>query len=293
MAIFQKSVVEKFLSELEESVIDSAYSRFKEKYSNVEGIKKLKEEQYQEGFIRDIFVYVLGYTLQPESNYNIELEKKNETDSKKADGAILKDGNVIGVIELKDNKTKSLDKVKVQAFGYKVNHKGCKYVITSNFQKLRLYVDDATEYEEFDLYSIDRNEFARFYLFLNKESLLDKDIADKLKEKTKFHEEDITKKLYKDYSSFKHKFYSNVVKNNPQYDKLLLFKKSQKFLDWILFILFSEDKKLIPENAISKIVDSWDKADDLHYKPLYELFKTFFTHLNKGHKYKSGYEIPA
>ena len=94
MAIFQKSVVEKFLSELEESVIDSAYSRFKEVYSNIEAIKKLKEEQYQEGFIRDIFVYVLGYTLQPESNYNIELEKKNETDSKKADGAILKDGKM-------------------------------------------------------------------------------------------------------------------------------------------------------------------------------------------------------
>lgn len=295
MAIFQKSVVEKFLSELEESVIDSAYSRFKEVYSasRINEIKTLKEEQYQEGFVRDIFAKVLGYTLQPESNYNIELEKKNETDSKKADGAILKDGNVIGVIELKDNKTKSLDKVKDQAFGYKVNHKGCKYVITSNFQKLRLYVDDATEYEEFDLYSLDRDEFARFYLFLSKEGLLDKDTADELKEQTKFHEEDITKKLYKDYSSFKHKFYSNVVKNNPQYEKLILFKKSQKFLDRILFILFSEDKKLIPENAISRIVESWEKADDLHYKSLYELFKILFTHLDKGHKYKSGYEIPA
>ena len=295
MAIFQKSVVENFLSKLEDSVIDSAYSKFKEVYSasRINEIKTLKEEQYQEGFVRDIFAKVLGYTLQPESNYNIELEKKNETDSKKADGAILKDGNVIGVIELKDNKTKSLDKVKDQAFGYKVNHKGCKYVITSNFQKLRLYVDDATEYEEFDLYSLDREEFARFYLFLSKEGLLDKDTADKLKEKTKFHEEDITKKLYKDYSSFKHKFFSNAVKNNPQYDKLILFKKSQKFLDRILFILFSEDKRLIPENAISRIVDSWHKADDLQYKPLYELFKILFTHLNKGHKYKSGYEIPA
>lgn len=295
MAIFQKSVVEKFLSELEESVIDSAYLRFKEEYnaSRINEIKTLKEEQYQEGFVRDIFVKVLGYTLQPESNYNIVLEKKNETNSKKADGAILKDGNVIGVIELKDNKTKSLDKVKDQAFGYKVNHKGCKYVITSNFQKLRLYVDDATEYEEFDLYSLDKDKFARLYLFLAKESIIDKNLTNQLKEQTKFHEEDITKKLYKDYSSFKHKFYSNVIKNNPQYDKLILFKKSQKFLDRILFILFSEDKKLIPENAISRIVTSWEKADDLHYKPLYELFKILFTHLNKGHKYKSGYEIPA
>jgi type I restriction-modification system DNA methylase subunit len=294
MAIFQKSVVENFLSKLEDSIIDSAYARFKEVYSNVEGIKKLKEEQYQEGFIRDIFVYVLGYTLQPAPNYNIELEKKNETDSKKADGAILKDGNVIGVIELKDNKTKILDKVKDQAFGYKNNHKGCRYVISSNFQKLRLYVDDATEYEEFDLYSLDRKEFARLFLFLSKEELLDKNTNDKLKEETKFHEEDITNKLYKDYSAFKHKFFNNIVKKNPQYDELLLFKKSQKFLDRILFLLFAEDKKLIPENAISLIVDSWESADDLQYKPLYDLFKIFFTRLNEGHTSKrTGYVIPA
>jgi hypothetical protein len=110
MAIFQKSVVEKFLSDLDESIIDSAYARFKEVYSEsrIQEIKKLKEEQYQEGFIKDIFGKVLGYTVPPESHYNIELEKRNETDSKKADGAILKDGNVIGVIELKGNNTKFL-----------------------------------------------------------------------------------------------------------------------------------------------------------------------------------------
>lgn len=295
MPIFQNSIVEKFLNDLEESVINSAFDRFNEVYSSrrIHEIKKLKEEQYQEGFIKDIFGKVLGYTIPPESPVNIELEKKNEKDAKKVDGAIMKDGEVIGVIELKDNKTKNLDKVKDQAFGYKVNHKGCKYVVTSNFQKLRFYIDDATEYEEFDLYNLDKKEFSRFYLFLRKEGLLDKNTPEKLKEETKFREEDIGKNLYKDYSAFKYKFFDNIVKNNPQYDKLLLFKTSQKFLDRILFVLFAEDKKLIPENAISRIVESWEKADDLHYKPLYELFKILFTHLNVGHTYKSGYKIPA
>ena len=134
----------------------------------------------------------------------------------------MKDGEVVGVIELKDNKTKNLDKVKDQAFGYKVNHKGCKYVITSNFQKLRFYIDDATEYEEFDLYNLDRKEFSRFYLFLRKEGLLDRNTPEKLKEETKFHEEDIGKKLYKDYSAFKYKFFDNIVKNNPPFPKVRL-----------------------------------------------------------------------
>ena len=295
MPIFQKSIVDKYLETLDAGVLDKAYDSYKEVYSaqKIQRIKKLKEEQYQGGFLKDIFGSVLGYTIDPEVGYNIELEKKNETNSKKADGAILQDEKVLGVIELKSNTTKNLESIKDQAFGYKNNHKGCKYVISSNFHKLRFYVDDATEYEEFDLYNLDKETFKKFYLYLRKEGLLDKNIPKLLKEETKFHEENISKQLYKDYSSFKNKYFENIVKNNPQYDKLLLFKKSQKFLDRILFVLFAEDKELIPTNAISRIVESWALADDLHYKPLYELFTILFEHLNVGHTYKSGYEIPA
>lgn len=295
MSIFQKSIVDKYLETLDAGVLDKAYDSYKEVYSaqKIQRIKKLKEEQYQGGFLKDIFGSVLGYTIDPEVGYNIELEKKNETNAKKADGAILQDEKVLGVIELKSNTTKNLESIKDQAFGYKNNHKGCKYVISSNFHKLRFYVDDATEYEEFDLYNLDKETFKKFYLYLRKEGLLDKNIPKLLKEETKFHEENISKQLYKDYSTFKNKYFENIVKNNPQYDKLLLFKKSQKFLDRILFVLFAEDKELIPTNAISRIVESWALADDLHYKPLYELFTILFEHLNVGHTYKSGYEIPA
>lgn len=295
MPIFQKSIVDKYLETLDAGVLDKAYDSYKQVYSaqKIQRIKKLKEEQYQGGFLKDIFGSVLGYTIDPEECYNIELEKKNETNSKKADGAIVQDEKVLGVIELKSNTTKNLESIKDQAFGYKNNHKGCKYVISSNFHKLRFYVDDATEYEEFDLYNLDKETFKKFYLYLRKEGLLDKNIPKLLKEETKFHEENISKQLYKDYSSFKNKYFENIVKNNPQYDKLLLFKKSQKFLDRILFVLFAEDKELIPTNAISRIVESWALADDLHYKSLYELFTILFEHLNVGHTYKSGYEIPA
>ena len=295
MPIFQKSIVDKYLATIDVDIIDKAFESYKHIYSTqkIQRIKKLKEEQYQGGFLKDIFGSVLGYIIDPEVGYNLELEKKNETNSKKADGAILKDEKVLGVIELKSNTTKNLESIKDQAFGYKNNHKGCKYVISSNFHKLRFYVDDATEYEEFDLYNLDKETFKRFYLFLRKEGLLDKNIPKLLKEETKFHEENISKQLYKDYSAFKNKFFENIVKNNPEHNKLLLFKKSQKFLDRILFVLFAEDKELIPTNAISRIVESWVLADDLHYKPLYELFTILFEHLNVGHTYKSGYEIPA
>lgn len=295
MPLFQEAIIKKHLSAIDDTIIDSAYSEYKRVYSpeKIKNIKVAKEEQYQEGFIKDVFGAVLGYSVYPESPFNIETERKNETNSKKADGAILKDEKVVGVIELKDNKTKNLDSVKDQAFGYKNNHKECSYVISSNFHKLRFYIDDATEYEEFDLYNLDKETFKRFYLYLRKEGLLDKNLPKLLRQETKFHEEEISKKLYKDYTGFKQSFFENAVKNNAQYDKLLLFKKSQKFLDRILFLLFAEDKGLVGTNSIVKIVEKWSEADDDYYRPLYEMVNTYFGHLYRGFTYqKTGEVIP-
>ncbi len=293
MSLFQESIIRKHLGYLDQEVVDQAYLRFKEVYSanKISNIKIAKEEQYQEGFIKDIFGAVLGYSVFPEQPFNIQTEKKNESDSKKADGAIFQGENVVGVIELKDNKTKNLDAVKDQAFGYKNNHKECSYVISSNFHKLRFYLDDATDYEEFDLYNLDKETFKRFYLYLRKEGLLDKNIPKLLRQETKFHEENITKSLYKDYSSFKNSFFQNVVKNNPQHDKLLLFKKSQKFLDKVLFVLFAEDKGLVTTNSIVQIVEKWQDLKNDAFdtpKPLYELVALFFNNLFVGKKDQKG-----
>jgi type I restriction-modification system DNA methylase subunit len=298
MSLFQESIIRKHLGYLDQEVVDKAYLRFKEVYSanKIINIKVAKEEQYQEGFIKDIFGAVLGYSVFPEQPFNIQTEKKNESDSKKADGAIFQGENVVGVIELKDNKTKNLDAVKDQAFGYKNNHKDCSYVISSNFHKLRFYLDDATDYEEFDLYNLDKETFKRFYLYLHKKGLLDKNIPRLLRQETKFHEENITKSLYKDYSSFKNSFFQNVVKNNPQHDKLLLFVKSQKFLDKVLFVLFAEDKGLVATNSIVQIVEKWQNLKNDAFdtpKPLYELVALFFNNLFIGKKdQKGGVLIP-
>ncbi len=49
----------------------------------------MKEEQYQYGFLQDLFKKVLGYTLKPQSSYYPVIEKKN-IDNKKASSAIAK-----------------------------------------------------------------------------------------------------------------------------------------------------------------------------------------------------------
>jgi len=290
MSIFQKSVVNKYLKNLDESKVRQAFERFNTFYGNklrLHNIVQLKEENYQEGFLREIFVNVLGYKISPDIDFNLTTEFKNQTDSKKADGAILKNGHAIGVIELKSTKTAFIESITKQAFNYKNNHANCRYVITSNFHDLRFYIDNSTEYEEFDLFKLSFDEFKYLYLLLSCESIFD-EIPLKLKDETKFHEEDITNKFYNDYKQFRDKIYHNLVINNPEYDKLTLFKKTQKLLDRFIFVWFAEDCGLVAPNLIANTIQKWKillSADE--YFTLFSRFQKAFHHLNVGYTFQN------
>jgi len=295
MGLFQQSVLEKYLKQLDDNSVRDAYKKFQDYFHNPDrqaNIRAAKEEQFQEGFLRELFVKILGYTINPEPDYNLTSEFKNENGAKKADGAILADGKAIGVIELKGTDTKDLDKINTQAFSYKNNQSSCIYVITSNFEKLRFFIHNAVDHEEFNLFELTEDKFKLLWVCLQKDNLL-AGIPEKIKEESLLEEEKVTKSLYADYSSFKHELWQDMVKRNPEYEELLLFKKSQKLLDRFLFILFSEDKGLLPPNSISEIVNQWQDLKELdEYRPLYDRYKKYFGYMNKGFKGKK-YEIPA
>lgn len=288
MLLFQNSVLNKYLKGLESKKVNEAYERFISHFHNPtiqENIRNSKEEQYQGEFLIDLFVNVLGYTKNPTPDFNLTTELKNIKGSKKTDGAILKGEKALAVIELKGTNTTDLSKVETQAFGYKNNQPGCNYVITSNFEKLRFYIDNAVDFEEFNLFHLTRDRFDILWLCLSSEYLL-KDIPKKIKEESLTQEENVTKKLYKDYASFRNEIFDAIQKENPEYDKLTLFKKTQKLLDRFLFIFFAEDRLLLPPNSIRVIVKQWKTLkDELDaYVPLYDRFKKYFGYMNTGHK---------
>ena len=233
MSFFQNSVLNKYLKAQDEEAITKAYDLFTAFFHDPirqANIRNSKEEQFQAGFMNALFVNVLGYTLNPEPGYNLTTELKNETGSKKADGAILKNDKALGVIELKGTDTKDLEKINVQAFNYKNNHTECVYVITSNFEKLRFFINNAVEHIEFNLFTLSLDEFKVLWLCLQQHNLF-AGIPLKIKEESLLVEENITKQLYKDYSAFKRALWQNMVKNHPKDDQLMLFKKTQKLLD--------------------------------------------------------------
>lgn len=295
MSLFQSSVLQKHLSAQDQDSIASAYEKYTAYFLNPqiqENIRGSKEEQFQEGFLRELFVNILGYTINPNPNFNLTTELKNIKDAKKTDGAVLKDGKALAVIELKGADTKDLDKVTDQAFNYKNNQPECVYVVTSNFEKLRFYIHNAVQHEEFHLFTLTFDQFKLLWLFLQKDNIL-RGVPEKLKEESLLEEERVTKRLYKDYSAFKSDLWQDMCRNNSKADELELYKKSQKLLDRFLFIFFAEDKGLLPPNSISLIFEQWKKLKELdEYKPLYGRFQKYFGYMNDGFKGKN-YEIHA
>lgn len=315
MALYQASVLKKYLKQQDQEALQKAYKKYAKYFLNPtiqENIRSSKEEQFQATFLSELFVNILGYTLNPNPNFNLTTEFKNQKNNRKADGAILKDGNALSVIELKGTKTKDLESIRKQAFDYKANQKGCVYVITSNFEKLRFYINDATEFEEFNLFELTEDRFELLYLSLQKENILT-NVPLAIKEASIVEEEKITKQFYSDYSIFKRELWRDLVKQNgtrlktearealkdtntdeeqkadleriEKNVKRSLFKKSQKLIDRFLFIFFAEDRGLLPPNSTLQILNKW--KDDIDFgdeRPLYGLFKQYFNFLDTGRK---------
>ncbi|RRS30202.1 MAG: hypothetical protein P794_08005 [Epsilonproteobacteria bacterium (ex Lamellibrachia satsuma)] len=282
MSLFQRSVLRNYLKNIDTTSVAKAYETYKHEFlPKIANIKTSKEEQYQYGFLDDLFVKVLGYTLNPTPNYNLIAEQKNISDSKKADGAVLKDGKVIAVIELKSTKTKAMDKIVDQAFNYKNNHPACKYIITSNFEKLRFYVEYSDRYEEFNLFTLDEEQFTLLYYLLNKENLF-ADIPLKLKADSKLQEENISNELYKKYAGLRTDLFENIIENNLEIDRHLLLEKTQTILDRMVFIFFAEDRGILPPNTIQAIIDHY--KDDIEDRDLWHFYKIYFKAINQGNK---------
>jgi hypothetical protein len=287
MSIFQKSILNSYKQD--EDLVESRYIKYRKYLSKSEDIKSWKEEEYQDGFLRDVFEYCLGYTLKTTNpqDYNLTRERKNETDGKKADGGILIDNKTVGVIELKSYSTKNLDK-KIskdklspvdQAFGYLVSHSDARYVIVSNFDEIRLYIDKKTSYESFNLFSLDYDSFRMFHLIFSYESIKS-EIPLQLKNKSQSFEVEISKQLYKDYSIFRTHLYENIIQNNT-IDKIVALRCTQKLCDRIIFILFAEDRGLLNPNTIKEIREEF--ANQIRTNnTLYHIYKFYFNDIDKG-----------
>ena len=168
----------------------------------------------------------------------------------------------------------------------KTTNRFISILLTPTFEKLRFYIDNAVDFEKFNLFQLSKERFDILAKLCLSSEYLFKDIPKKMKDESLTQEENVTKKLYREYASFRNEIFDDIQKENSEYDKLTLFRKTQKLLDRFLFIFFAEDRLLLPPNSIRLIVNQWtdlrDKYDE--YFPLYDRFKKYFGYMKQDTK---------
>ncbi|MDA3054000.1 MULTISPECIES: Eco57I restriction-modification methylase domain-containing protein [unclassified Campylobacter] len=283
MALFKEKIIKE--QKQDEKTLNERYENFLKFQAKIDAIKGYKEEEYQTDFLHDIFEACLGYTLKTTNpqNFNLARESKNETDSKKADGAILdKNGEVIGVIELKDQKTHDLDKIENQAFNYHNSNSKSRYIIISNFDEIRLYIDKKTAYEKFSLFAMTRDEFELFHQIFCFENINSFKTID-LRDKSENSDREISKRLYNDFAEFRLKLFENAVQENPQISPKEILSLVQKLCDRIIFVLFAEDYGLLKSNFVADINTEWQNQKFTDFS-LYEIWQKYFEAIDKGNQ---------
>jgi type I restriction-modification system DNA methylase subunit len=267
-------------------------------------LSKTKEKSIQGKFLNVFFEQILGYEDKTggKEEWSLIAEPKTEVDAQTADGSIgfftKDDKKTVGVIELKDAKTSLDKKQKGREKGYSPVEQGylyatkfdrCKWIIVSNFREIRIYNKARSEqfYEKFyvlDLHNED--EFKKFYFLLHKDNLIAKkgdSPIDDLAKKSTDQEEDISKKFYSDYKDVRSTLFEHLSKHNKDIDKKVLFEKSQKILDRIVFILFCEDTaNLLPKNILRETYQFGTRSRQRSDEKVWLEIKNLFIDIDEG-----------
>ena len=265
MAILLPSVLNDALRLLNDAAVRQAFEVLKKNFNAAiqARITGTKEIALQGEFIELFFDDVLEYVRFPRDGWHIQREFTSETSNERADAAIARNSDmhhVIGVVELKGTDTHDLKSVEKQVFTYFHQHPNCHYAIASNYQSVRLYIDNNQGYEEFNIFDIvNHNDYERFrylYCYLHRDAILGTRTKE-LREKTVIKEQKITNELYELYKKLRIQLHTDLKAYNRTVNPYLLYQKTQKLLDRFLFILFAEDKDLLPRFTVKTHINRW------------------------------------
>jgi len=267
-------------------------------------IAKTKEQSIQSDFLNRIFGDVLGYEYRDSYQWNLDKEH-GLIGGKRADGALgffrmngdKLESDVRVVIELKDANT-DLDKPQnrkddkrspvEQGFSYASKAGGhCKWIIVSNFKEIRLYhSSDQGRYELFKLPELLRaDNLVHFFLLLKSDHLITQkgdSFVDDLYEEKQEEEKQISEKFYNTYKNKRLQLFKHLKNKNPGLEELIIFNKTQKLIDRLIFIFFCEDISLIPPYTVQKIRDISKESFDMSNTTVWRQLKGLFQSINKG-----------
>jgi hypothetical protein len=267
-------------------------------------LKQDKETSREQGYNQDFFIKILGYQ---EKRYGLPhtLEPKATTQQKQFPDVLLSytDSdksieNIAAVVELKDAST-SLDRPQQregnltpvqQGFKYKTQYRSCPFVVVSNFFEFRLYNDNQLDYERWTLADLvdpadGYLKFKTWYYIMRADNFTSahgKSGTELLLSDIRQEQEDLSKEFYADYKSTRLELLQDIWVSHPNTRRQfgLAIQKAQTIIDRIVFACFAEDRGLLPDNIVARVVEYSDRSP--YNEPLFHHFKNFFTAIDKG-----------
>jgi type I restriction-modification system DNA methylase subunit len=242
-------------------------------------LKQDKETSREQAYNQDFFIKLLGYREKPASPYTFE--PKASTSLGQLPDALLSHTdpvagtvNIGAVVELKgasvpldrpQQRAGHLSPVQ-QGFKYKPQYRNCPFVVVSNFYELRLYNDNQLDYERWTLDDLvdptdDYFQLKSFYLLLRADNLTTpqgKSTTQGLLSDIRTEQETIGKEFYSVYRQARLELLRDLYRQNESVrDNIELgIEKAQKIIDRIVFACFAEDRGLLPENTVHRVVAS-------------------------------------
>ncbi|WP_197442711.1 Eco57I restriction-modification methylase domain-containing protein [Lignipirellula cremea] len=246
----------------------------------------------------DIFIGLLGYTGPAgQDRYTIGFERHVQVDGKYADAVLGEfNGHQHYVVALEGKgprdplerpyagrRMSAVD----QGYRYAINLP-CDWIIVTSIRQTRLYHkgSDQQTYERFDTEELASDEAAlRRFLFL-----LGADRVTPAAGKCHFYRllaeseqvgRELTKEFYINYANMRQDAFEQLSRDNPDAPRQEVLSSTQKLLDRILFVAFSEDRGLLPADSIKS---AYEHRDPYNPRPIWANFRGLFTAINSGNQ---------
>ena len=266
-------------------------------------LRQDKETSREQAYNQDFFIKILGYQEKPAAPYSFE--PKATTEEGQLPDAVLSYtdqsdniANIFAVVELK-GATIDLDRPQrhhgnmspvQQGFKYKIQYRDCPFVIVSNFWEFRLYHDNQLDYEVWTLDDLvnpadEYLNFKTFYILIHSSSLTAPRGSSKTEDllsDIRLEQEEIGRNFYKVYREARLNLLRDLYAGNQQFKTSINagIEKAQKIIDRIVFTCFAEDRGLLPDHTIQRVMLASDKS--VFGGSLWAIFKAFFEAIDIG-----------
>jgi hypothetical protein len=306
--LFRPEVLRSHLSGFQLPAVDSGKLNHWASEISSGRVDRFGEQEILPHFLNDFFIGILGYTGPAgQDRYTIGFERFVEAEGEFAD-AVLGDFNghqrYVVAVEGKGprdplerpfagRRMSAVD----QGYRYAINLP-CDWIIVTSIRQTRLYHkgSDQQTYERFDTQQLALSEAAlrRFLFLLHANRVVPADgrchFYNLLEESEQVGRE-LTKEFYVNYANMRQDAFDQLSQDNPDVPRHEVLARTQKLLDRVLFVAFSEDRGLLPAETIRR---AYEHRDPYHPRPIWENFRGLFNAINLGnaalgiHAYNGG-----